>query len=413
MKVWRSILLVGALLFIATATLTPGSPFASNAVRPDFWCFACGAEGGADVTLNFALFIPLGVALALLGMAPLRALVTGMLLSIAVESAQRLGWAPDRVAGATDLLTNTVGTFAGALVAWYRSRWINPSPRVARALASIGALTVLAFLAFTAWALSPDAGVNTTREQPSGFEISRFPYAPGYGWYHGRVSEATIDGVPYQHTGDGPVILRGRMNGSVNGTIAVSGRDERTGFVPLLYVHDLSVAGPELMLGQRGRDAQLEVRLRGRRVRFPGPSLSLREAFPEHTSDVQTLTFAVTSDLWKLSASSASATLSTTLPISLSLGWTLLQTVVHVGDRGASMVSIAWLFVLWLPIGYWCVLAGRAEAVAGVAVLVLTLWLLPAFATIARCSLLDWGTALGGMACGVFFGISKRNSSSQ
>lgn len=412
MKVWRSILLVGALLFIATATLTPGTPFAPGALKPDFWCFACGSEGGADVTLNFALFIPLGVALALLGVSPLRALLSGMLLSIAVESAQRLDWAPDRVASATDLLTNTAGAFAGALVTWYRSRWLNPSPRVARTLAITGGITAIAFLGFTAWALSPDPSVNAPSERSSGFQLSRFPYAPGYGWYHGHVRAATIDGVPYEHTGDGPLILRGSINGALHGTIAITGRDERSGFVPFLYVHDLSVAGPELMLGQRGRDAQLEARLRGRRLRLPGPSLVLREVFEQANSE-QTLTFALTSDSWSLSSRSTDTTRTTILPLSLSLGWTLFQTVVHVGDRCAAAVSLAWLFVLWLPIGYWCLLAGRAETVVGAATLILTLWLIPVGASIASCSLLEWGGAICGMACGVFFGNSKRNSSSQ
>ncbi|MEO7995803.1 MAG: VanZ family protein [Gemmatimonadaceae bacterium] len=412
MKGWRGILLAGSLLFIAAATLTPGTPFSPGLLRPGFWCWACGSEGAADVTLNIALFLPFGFALALLGVSPLRALIIGMLLSMAVEGAQRLGLAPDRVASATDIVTNTAGAFVGALIGRYRALLLHPTPRIARMLAAIGVVKVCAFLAFTAWALGPDNSNKSLPASVGNFQLSRFPFTPGYGWYHGLVSETTIGEQSYAHTGDGPVILHGTVQAELRGSVKLSGRDERPEFVPLLYVHDLRVIHPELLLGQQATDARLFVNLRGRQFRFPGPSILLRGAFPEHANDAQMLSFTVTPRLWTLTANSARGTISVALPISLSLGWTLLQTVVHVGDRGSWALSILWLFVMWLPVGYWCTFAGRDDStiavVSGVTAMVLALWLLPQIGTIARCSPLEWGSALSGLASGVFFATRSR-----
>lgn len=403
---------MGSLLFIATATLTPGSQIPSGAMRPNFWCFACGAEGAADVTLNIALFVPLGVALSLLGVGPIRALLAGLLLSLSVECAQRFGWPPDRIASATDLMTNTGGAFVGALIGWYRATWLDPSARAARVLTTVSVVTAFAFLAFTAWALGPKTVLNESQPMPTGIQLSRFPYTPGYGWYQGHVSEAVVDGQPFTHQGDGPLMLRGIVQRELSGNVSVSGRDERREFIPFLYVHDMQVATPELMLGQEGRDARMQSNLRGQRLRFPGPSIVLRDAFPESANANQTLSFSVTPSEWRLSSTGENGTRAVALPISVSLGWTLLQTVVHVGDHFGTLTSWFWLFVMWLPIGYWSALAGRSDSrwsVAGAGLaLALTLGIVPATFGIANCSMSEWGSAIGGMALGVFFAARHR-----
>lgn len=350
--------------------------------------------------------------MALLGVSPLRVLVVGMLLSMGIECAQRFGFAAGRVASAADIVTNSVGALAGALIGRYRTLWLHPTPRVARTLAAIGALKVCALLAFTAWALSPDDSNNYLLPGTSGFELSQFPFTPGYGWYHGRVTDATIGEQSFTHAGDGPLVLRGVVDSVFRGTVRVSGRDERREFVPFVFVHDLRALNEKLLLGQQGTGARLLVNLRSRRYRFPGPSLLLRDAFPYSASGAQSMSFSVTPELWTLSSTSTKGVVSQSLPISLSLGWTLLQTAVRVGDFGTGAISVLWLFALWLPVGYWCAFAGRTGAVratvAGGVTLLLALWLLPEVGTIARCSPLEWGSAIGGMACGVFFATRSR-----
>lgn len=412
MKWWGAILLVASLAFIATATLTPGDPFAPGVLRPDFWCFACGNEGAADLTLNIALFVPFGIAIALLGVSPLRALVVGMLLSMAIEGAQHYGLPPNRIASAADLVTNTTGAFLGAILGWYRATWIRPTPRVARILTVVGIAKVVAFMCFTAWALGPDLERELPSDMPLALQVSKVPFTPGYGWFHGEVNSVTVGGQTFAHEDDGPVILHGIVSQQLTGFVQLFGGDERNDFIPMLYVHDSRIASPELMIGQQGPDAMLRVSLRGQRLHFPSPSLPLRNAFRLVLAQSQMIRFSVTPTRWTLTSLNSVKSIESALPISLSLGWTLVQTVVHVGDPFGIAVTIVWLGVFWFPIGYWIVMAAENRkpvfVAAGYAVLALTLWLVPAAFGIAKCGSLDWLSAIAGMSVGVVLAVVQR-----
>ena len=416
MKWWRNILLVGSLLFIAIATLTPAESTGAFGLRPDFWCLACGTEGGADVTLNIALFVPLGIALALLRVSPLRALAVGLLLSMTIESAQRFGFPVGRVASVSDLLTNSLGTLFGALMAWHHRRLIRPSASAAAALSMLSVIIVVSFLTFTAWALGRDSNRHIAREQVL-LVHSNGTFAPGYGWYHGRVSQVSVNGTQFRQAGDGPVILRGSAGNRLQGELQIDGRDERREFVPFLSVQGTHPRLPEIMMGQRNNDALLHVRLRGSQLRLPGPSLVLTQAFVAPGAVHRTVRFAVTSALWTLSSTAGTQTLDASLPVSLSLGWTLFQTVIHVGDPPARIVTLLWLFVLWLPVGYWCAIAGKPAdtndrnlgnfrrwqfVAAAVIALLFTLWLVPRAMGIAATLPHEWGLSIAGLAVGVF-----------
>jgi hypothetical protein len=88
----------------------------------------------SDVVLNTLLFVPLGAGLALLGLPPLAAVVTGALLSIGIEAAQ-YWWIAGRFASVADVAANLAGTILGVAmtVRWpRRARWW---PKVAPVLA--------------------------------------------------------------------------------------------------------------------------------------------------------------------------------------------------------------------------------------------------------------------------------------
>ncbi|MHB1225417.1 MAG: VanZ family protein, partial [Gemmatimonadaceae bacterium] len=127
---------------IGVATLAPGSPVPLEPT--DLTCLVCGSAGTADVIRNLLLFLPLGVAGALLGWRWPRALAAGFALSLTVESLQLLV-VPGRDPSLSDLLTNTVGTAVGFALAAGWSRWGSPSRRGARALAAAGAVAWAAF----------------------------------------------------------------------------------------------------------------------------------------------------------------------------------------------------------------------------------------------------------------------------
>ncbi len=456
MKWWRSILLVASLLFIAIATLTPAAMSGGSGTRPDFWCIACGAEGGADVTLNIALFVPLGVALTLLRVSPIRAGLLGLLLSLLIETSQHFGIPPGRVASVSDLLTNATGTLLGAIVAWNHAQWLHPSRRAAVWLSGASIAVVAAFLAFTGWALGRDVDTRVSSGQAA-LTYSNGAFATGYGWYHGVVTHAIVAGHEYPHTGNGPMVFFGAVGNELNGAVEVFGRDERREFVPLLTVQGNFPGVPEMMLGQQYVDAQLRVRLRGSRMRLPGPSLLLRDVFVNDDSTHFALAFRISPQSWGLKSVRGTVSRTTTLAISLSLGWTLFQTVVHVGDRFAAVVTVCWLLVLWLPVGYWCALAGQSRAsaaplqaapigtapsstassstapsraapvrtapsgaarliqrwqfvAAGALSMVLTLTLVPRVMAISATLPMEWILSAAGFATGVFFATRFYNS---
>jgi len=405
--------LAAALLLISVATLTPGTSAFNGNMRPDFWCFACGATGGADVTVNIALFVPLGLSLALLGTPPARTLWVAAGVSIAIECAQRYGFPPARVANATDIATNTGGALVGALLVRYGRYWMLPSQSQARRLIAGSSMAVASLYTLTAWALSPLSVIGA----PLLLQSSAYPFTPGYGWYHGFLSRVTVNEQVFLHAGDGPVILRGTAEGARTIRVELTGRDERAGFVPFLYMHGESLAPPALLLGQEQRDARLSLMLRGSRLRLPGPHAILPDAFAGPSKALHTIAATVGPTEWSLASEHADGRLQTRLRITLGLGWTVFQTVVRNEPAIVTFVSSAWMFVLWLPLGYWCAfgaIAHRAtfalkepgtvgSLLAGVSVLALTLGWVPRWAGIAATSWVEWNCAVAGFASGIFF----------
>lgn len=440
-----------ALLLIATATLTPGSASTLDALPSSFWCFACGQFGGADFTANIVLFVPLGIALALVGVRPSRALLVGALLSGAVELAQALGHPPYRVASITDLATNSLGTLLGALIGLHRRALLFPTRTQAGTLGVASLISVSALLSFSAWALGLPAAVPPVVPAVAPAVVpavvpgvmpavvpaivpgvvpfvvpfvvsganevrrSELSFTPGFGWYHGLVHDATVNGVLFSHRGDGPLLLQAGPVSTYQVTVRITGRDEREGFVPFVYVHGATKVLPALMLGQRGTAAELHVQLRGSAFRLPAPRLVLPDAFPAGVVAQQTVVASVSPSVWTMAVVRGAR-----LQISLALGWSLFQNVVRTGGATGAAMSLLWLFVLWFPAGYWCTTAMGSDFVAGVTperrvvymrrwwgavlafgTLTLVLAVVPAVAGISRSPLRDWLSALGGLSAGI------------
>ncbi|MBC8086110.1 MAG: VanZ family protein [Phycisphaerae bacterium] len=417
MKLVRPTAFAAALLLIAAATLWPGTSEFTGPLRPDFWCLACGASGGADVTANIALFVPLGVMLGLMSASPFRVMMIGAAISASIELAQRYGFPPARVANATDILTNSLGALCGALLMHSRRYWLIPDKRHATMLALGSGAMISGFCLLTAWALGPLHTATTALP----FRSSAYPFTPGYGWYHGFVTQVVVNADTFAHKGDGPVILRGSGGASRTIGVQLSGRDERAGFVPFVYLHEESLLQPALLLGQEKHDARLSVLLRGSRIRLPGPHILLPGAF---SNSVQTLALphtietVVTPLQWSLASVHDGTRRHVDLRVTMGLGWTLFQTVVGNTPWVVALVSAIWMMVLWVPLGYWCCFGGDASGptsvttefriasrnlFVGLGVLALTLGFVPAWAGIAANSWVEWTCAFAGFGSGVFF----------
>jgi uncharacterized membrane protein YdcZ (DUF606 family) len=110
------LLLTGfGLLLIAVTTLIPLPQQAAASQSTPLWCLVCGENGGVDVLNNLLLFVPLGVGLTLLELRVRSVVLAGILISFAVESLQYLG-IPGRDPSLSDLVTNTTGSWLGAVL---------------------------------------------------------------------------------------------------------------------------------------------------------------------------------------------------------------------------------------------------------------------------------------------------------
>jgi VanZ family protein len=144
-------------LFPLTGWREPDDPWAWLGKLP-----ALGQLPRADVVVNLLAYIPLGLSVAVVlrhgfghSIAVLASTVIGFSLSLSVEYAQ--AYLPGRVSSVGDLVTNTVGSLAGALIApllgaqttagrrlaRWRAQWVEP-----------GRVADVGLIGFALWALS-------------------------------------------------------------------------------------------------------------------------------------------------------------------------------------------------------------------------------------------------------------------
>src|SRR5438874_438546 len=122
-RVERRALLAVAVLAILIATLRPG-----GTALPTGWSFdiSSGEAALAEAIQNLLLFVPLGIALVLNGVRPLRAIAIGAGLSFSVEFLQQ--WIPGRDPSVGDITTNTISTALGVALVRFAPQWLMVSP---------------------------------------------------------------------------------------------------------------------------------------------------------------------------------------------------------------------------------------------------------------------------------------------
>ena len=413
-----------SLLFIAAATLTPGSPATSASVPACFWCALCSDTAGADAAVNVWLFVPLGAALALGGLQMSRAVVLGCVASCAIEASQHFGWPVGRVASVGDVITNSCGTLMGAFLATHRATWLRPTPRVAARLSFAYATALALLFVCSAWALGRDYDAPTRPIR------STLSFTPGFGWFHGKILTAAYDSAPFSHTSDGPVIVSAAATRVVSARVTVAGVDGRPGFVPLLYVHAATANEAHVMIGERAGDAELQVQLRARRLKLAQPALVLANAFSAVGDSVRELRAEVSSSNWRLFEQHGSTERSHSLTLTLSTAFTLFQTVVQLWEPSGVFVMLCSLPLLFVPLGYFVSqtfgahraaamttatavelqtspLPVRDAALSASALVVgaLALWLAPLAGPIAPTSLAEFLRAGAGVMAGAAVGM--------
>jgi hypothetical protein len=386
-----------ATLFILAFTVRP-----AGTSLPDGWNFALasGQEATAELLQNLILFMPLGAALVRTGMRRVRLVAAGGLLSFAIEFTQQ--WLPGRDPSVGDIVANTVGTAAGAALAWTVSSWLTVSARRAPWQSLAAAAVAVAAWVGTGWLLQPafpEAAYATSWTPPSsGVDRARF---------RGRVLAATLGHLslePGPITAAGAAPARTLLAGAPLRIIArtSAGAPPRR-FAPLVAIGD--ELRDVILVGVDRRDLVLAYRTPAWALRLDRPDLRLRGAAPEVRADRDTFTVAVWREhaRWCLMWDTRSQC---GLDYTVGDGWRLIFYPSHFPAWALGALNACWIGGATLLAGLWA--RRHAASATAFALLVGTLALGPPLLGLGRTPLGEWVGAAAGAALGVVIGARVR-----
>ena len=388
-------LALGGLLFIVTITLVPVPQQSVASQITPLWCLVCGDYGGVDVINNVLLFIPFGFGLRLLGLQTRPVVAIGASLSLVIELLQ-WGVIPGRDASLSDVLTNTLGSWLGAVVGSYLTTLLKPNPAHALRLAVWGGVIWLGVQIATAVLLQPWAPSGELRGAWARSVYGRAPFK-------GQVVSALLSGWPLQASSEpmssevATQIRAGRIHLEVQ---LLSGR--RMGLwspiVELLGPH-----GAVLAIHALGRDLGFQPPMRSSSVRLGRPALRLPEALPRKPGiRVQIAAGEGRSTIWA-EWTIAGIKHTRVLALSPSFGWSLLTPFRYAYGREVRFITAIWIAGLLAPIGYWSGYAPGGHRVRLGALLLLVfagLALVPLVVGYPPVHWTEWAAALLGLAAG-------------
>ena len=396
----------------------PGNAIEAGSIPPS-WCLRCGGLWLTDAVSNVLLFTPFGLALSwclwrvvpTLKWPAVWVFAAGLSFSLLIESLQSRGIPPGRSAALADVATNSVGTLFGFLL-WRQSlRLLLLRGRAAAGMGLIWAMATALVLTLTSVALGPRTSLGSSAEavaNPLVLSRSELTHVPNNPWYEASNDSARVNGFLVKRGWGGPIIISASHESlHWRASSTVRGFDPLGSNIPLLFVHVEEDSSPMLMLSEHGRDAELAITRRAWDWGLAVPVLRLKGAFAGRSiNDARPLVLEaeVTSARLILGAASVAAggeavgvtgAAAGSGPVSLALvptlGWAMLQTLVAPDSPRAGVVLLAWLLVLYAPLGWWATrawlnqgsqrqaLSGSAQRVVVAAViLAVVLALLPA-----------------------------------
>lgn len=331
---------------VAIATLTPSTGGSSTPV----YCLICGDRGLADALLNVTLFLPLGMGLRLIGVRLIPAVIAGAACSLAIELAQFVAIA-GRDSSPADVLYNGLGAFGGAAGAGWLPRLTLPEPLLARRLTVVYTLVFAAVLAVPT-ALFTFSIPHSSRELWGEWT----PDKEGHDQYSGEVQDVSMGGLAI---GDGrhPASEQLRdllMGGAPVRIRLVLGRPP-SDLAPIFSVAD-DREREILFVGALDQDVVVRWIRWSNRIRLDAPSLTFQHAFagrlPGELATVE------------LVVARASAVLTVNgrqffERITSGQGWSLLWFQRSLSRPLLHVISVLWLAILVLPIGYWSAFTDR------------------------------------------------------
>jgi glycopeptide antibiotics resistance protein len=411
---WGHGIVIACLLFIAWATLRPEP----GQMTTSHFCVICGDFGTEDAVLNIALFLPLGLGLALCGLRVATVILIGFALSTCIELTQ-LFFIPGRDATIGDVVMNTGGTALGALLVLSWPTWRFPSHRIARMLLVAGSMAWLAVQSLASFA----------------FTIS-LPESRYYGQlarklgqlelFEGRIDSVRVGTLPIGNTLlPATSQIRSALNRGEELVAVVRPTAPTVGIAPIVRIADENEQ-QILLLAQQGDAALFAVRTGASALRVRPPTFELPHAFPVNdqspagAGDAIAVSGRYTGRAARL-ATTGYVTATADFSARAAMAWmTLLPLTWSVrGSAAEILLSMMWTAALLIPIGYWAALYLRTSAtpsawqttrvVASLAMLlIIGLVLIPFATSTGSASPLDFTAAILGLLAGSFIAYLLR-----
>ncbi len=362
-RVARAFIFIAAAL-VLVATLYPMQPTGDGG---NIGCLICGDRGLADAIVNVILFMPLGAAAALTGRSTLAALALGAALSGTVEFAQ-MTLIPGRDASVGDLVFNTLGAAAGVAVVKTSWWWLGYD-RIRASRLSLAA-------AFIATAIIASTGLLFEPETPEGtYFVMWTPALRHLDPYDAPVRSASIGGQPFPPGRiERPTRVRDLLHAGapIRVVAVVAPRTSRQAAMFAIYddlKREVALIGPDR------DDLVFRVRMRSASARLDQPDLRVvggwRNLVPG--SDV-TVTARRSGRNYCVGFGPEPPCSS---GFSAGMGWALFLYMEHWPVLLKSALSIVWLVMLAVPVGFWA--RRRWESLCALSVFAAAIVVLPAW----------------------------------
>jgi hypothetical protein len=356
-----------ALGVIAAATL---APLEENASFTDA-CVICGPLGGVDFILNVLIFLPIGIAIVMIGGRVRTAILVGGIITLTIESLQ---WRviAGRDASLGDLLANTIGSAFGAWLATRAWRWLRLTGASAFNSTVLSALAASAIMVISATLLVPAGPPGPTFVQWAPASRTTVPFS-------GRLIAAELNGVSLRPTqwlqpAWSPDLMKKRfvLRASL---VAPASSTSRRAVV-------LRVANPmgaeTLMLAHVGEHLVFRSHTLASRFRLRSPVVVLRAAFrageTRKASGMVMLETISNPRAIALRTSQENAVNEVTVRRTVGMGWVLIAPRDFALTESWWVASALWLGILVFPVGYFAGRSGTSDR--GLA---RSAWLPPAF----------------------------------
>ncbi len=327
---------LGILAGIGLLTLWPNPAQAPLSAATPFLCLPCGPSGASDLIRNILLFIPLGIALGARGVGPGTALFISLAVTGAVEFLQ-YAVIPGRDAAMADIGANALGGIIGAWLGRLGPGLLFLRPRAAAVVTvSWGSLGVFA-IGLTVWSLPSSLPRGTWYGQWA-------PFGNEPEWFTGEVIDVTLGRRPLPHwrLADSETRRRELAGDTVRLRARVVSMLPPPDGLSIVALADTN--GRLVELSQHERDLGFALRTKAALIALHTPYFVRHDMMPPLAGD----TLVVEGTYWRGHASVDGEA----LELSSLDGWTLLVPA-SVGSAAAAIVTIAWLAVLFAPIGWY------------------------------------------------------------